>query len=164
MQPDTFCAAFSNAAKVSGVERSSTTPITTSIPAPSAFGSSSATVARIRPISFRRSTRRRHAGALSFTFAANATFEIDASCWSCLRIARSMRSSCDSGVASSADWLRNFVAHMEFYKKLIKVVRYLFACKVALTELFRKLISRGLFYHVCQRGTVRALPDNGPRP
>ena len=79
MHPDTFCAAFSKSAKESGVERSSTTPIITSMPASSAFALSSATTPRIRPISFNRSTRRRQAGALRFTLAASATFEIDAS-------------------------------------------------------------------------------------
>ncbi len=38
---------------------------------------------RIRPDSFRRSTRRRQAGALKLYFAASATFEMDASVCNC---------------------------------------------------------------------------------
>jgi len=65
------------------VERSSTTPIMTSVPNSRAAGSSSATTFRISPIDLSRSTRRRQAGALRATLEASATFDTEASRLQC---------------------------------------------------------------------------------
>jgi hypothetical protein len=95
-------AAFSKSANESGVDRSSTTPIITSMPASSARGFSSATMPVISPICLSRSTRRRQAGALRLTLAASATFDSEASRCSERRMALSVRSiSCVSDPAAA---------------------------------------------------------------
>src|SRR5882724_11908128 len=119
MHPEILATAFSNAANESGVERSRTTPIITTIPASSARGFNSATMPVIRPSFFNLSTRRRQAGALRFTLRASATFDTEASRCKARRIILSVRSRSEVDAVALLLAVRTFIAFIEILAQVL---------------------------------------------
>src|SRR3989344_2659589 len=146
MQPDTLAAAFSNSANDSGVERSSTTPIITSMPAPTAWGLSSATTLSMSPRRLRRSTRRRQAGGLRCTFSAKATFDSDASRCSWRKMALSVRSSSAETSACGTFLTRTFVAHIDYSEKYFPLIFSSINLKRRNSNKFCNHVMRAFFY------------------